>query len=136
MRSIFKALIPLVIIVAIVVVIEILAEQKLTPNFTIETLSSTCISEENDLDIRAEGNSIVIKAPIQTSNPCYAVAGDVKFFGRNIEVDLTAFSKQGICIQCIGEVTGKVVIQNLTKGNYGVKVKTPDRDAITTIMIE
>ena len=132
----YKVLIPLVIVLALVVVIEILTVQKPAPLFTIETISSTCMTENHELDIRAVGNSIVITAPIQTPNPCYSVVGDVKFSGMDIDVDLSAVSKQDVCIQCIGEVTGKVVIQNLTKGIYGVKVKTPDKAAITTIMIE
>lgn len=107
-----------------------------TPNFTIETISSTCLSEQHDLDMRAEGNSIVITAPIQTPNPCYSVVGDVKINGRDIYVDLSAVSKQDTCIQCIGEVTGKVVIQNLTKGTYNIKINTPDKSKTTVIMIE
>ena len=132
----YKVLIPLVIVLALVAVIEILTVQKPAPLFTIETISPTCMAENHELDIRAVGNSIVITAPIQTPNPCYSVVGDVKFSGMDIDVDLSAVSKQDVCIQCIGEVTGKVVIQNLTKGIYGVKVKTPDKAAITTIMIE
>lgn len=135
MRNIYIVL-TLVVVIAVIVVVEILTVQKSIPPFAIETISSTCMSEEHDLDIRAEGNSIVIIAPMQTPNPCYSVAGDVKFSGRDIEVDLSASSKQGICIQCIGEVTGKVGIQNLTKGTYGVKVETPDKATITTVMIE
>jgi len=134
MRNIYIVL-PLVAVIALIVVIAILTVQKSIPSFTIETISSTCMTGEHDLDIRAEGNSIVIIAPIQTPNPCYSVVGDVKFSGRNIEVDLSAVSKQGVCIQCIGEVTGKVVIQNLTKGTYSVKIKTPEKVAITTILI-
>lgn len=126
---------PLVAVIALIVAIETLTVQKSIPPFTIETISSTCMTGEHDLDIRAEGSSIVIIAPIQTANPCYSVVGDVRFSGRDIEVDLSAVSKQGICIQCIGEVTGKVVIQNLTKGSYGVKVKTLDKAMITTVMI-
>jgi len=132
----YKALIPFVVVVAVVVMIELLPVQKSAPSFTIETISSTCMSEEHELDIRGEGNSIVIIAPMQTPNPCYSVAGDVKFSGRDIDVDLSAISKQGVCIQCIGEVTGKVVVQNLTKGTYGLDVRTPDGAAITAIMIE
>lgn len=135
MKILYKTLISLAIVVAIVVVVEILTTRP-TPNFTIETLSASCMTEERDLDIKAERNSIVIIAPVQTPNPCYSVVGGVKFSGRDIEVDLSTVSKQDICIQCIGEVTGKVVIQNLTKGTYGIKVNTPDRAAITTIMIE
>lgn len=126
---------PLVVVIALIVAIEALTVQKSIPPFTIETISSACMSEEHDLDIRAEGDSIVIIAPIQTANPCYSVVGDVKFSGGDIEVDLSAVSKQNVCIQCIGEVTGKVVIQNLTKETYAVKVRTPDKAAITTIMI-
>ena len=136
MRNIHKVVIPLVVVIALIVVIETLTVQKSIPPFTIETISSTCMSEEHDLDIRAEGSSIVIIAPIQTPNPCYSVVGDVKISGQDIEVDLSAVSKQNVCIQCIGEVTGKVVIQNLTKGAYRVEVKFPNKDAITTIMIE
>jgi len=132
----YKALIPFVIVVAVVVMIELLPVQKSAPSFTIETISSTCMSEEHELDIRGEGNSIVITAPIQTPNPCYSVAGDVKFSGRDIEVDLSAISKQGVCIQCIGEVTGKVVIQNLTKEIYAVSVKTPNKATKTIVMVK
>jgi len=131
----YKVLLPLVIVVALVV-IGILYVQKSAPLFTIETISSTCMAEKHELDIRSEGNSIVITAPLQTPNPCYSAVGDVKFSGKDIDVDLSAVSKQDVCIQCIGEVTGKVVIQNLTKGTYEVKVKTLDKAAITTIMVE
>ncbi len=136
MQTIYKVLVPLVIVITLVVAIETLTVQKSIPSFTIETISSTCMTGERDLDIRAEGNSIVIIAPIQTPNPCYSAVGDVKFSGRDIEVDLSAFSKQGTCIQCIGEVIGKVVVQNLTKGSYGIKVATPDKASITTVVIE
>ncbi len=135
MQTIYKVLVPIVVVIVLVVAIEILTVQKSIPPFTIETISSTCMSEEHDLDVRAEGDSIVIIAPMQTPNPCYSVAGDVKFSGRDIEVDLSAVSKQTVCIQCVGEVTGKVVIQNLTKGTYSVKVKTPEKVAITSILI-
>ena len=136
-----KISLPLLGITGVILIITIVILQKSTlpelkSDFTIETISSTCMTEEHDLDIRALGNSIVIIAPIQTPNPCYSIVGDVKFSGRDIEVDLSAVSKQGICIQCIGDVTGKVVIQNLTKGTYGVEVKTPNKAAITTIMVE
>lgn len=136
MQNIFQVLIPLVIVIALVVSIEILTVTKSNPNFSIETISSTCMTEQHDINIKASENSIVIIASVQTSNPCYSVVGDVKFSGNLIEVDLSAVSKQNVCIQCIGEVTGKVVIHNLTKGIYGVEVKTSDKAAITTIMIE
>jgi len=127
---------PLVVVIALIVAIETLTVQKSIPPFTIETISSTCMTGERDLDIRAEGDSIVIIAPIQTPNPCYSVVGDVKFSGRDIEVDLSAVSKKEFCIQCIGEVTGKVVVQNLTKGTYGVKLKIPEKAAMTTVTVD
>ena len=132
-----EVLFPLAIAVAILLVIVSLTQSsKHNPAFTIETISSTCMTEMNDFDIRAEGNSITVIAPIQTPNPCYSVIGDVKFSGRDIDVDLFAVSKQNICIQCTGEVTGKVVIQNLTKGTYDVKVIIPDKTTTKTIIIE
>ena len=136
MRKLHLSLTGLAAVVALIVSVELLASPEVNPAFKIDTVSSACMSEQHDLDIRAVGNSVVITAPMQTPNPCYSIVGDVKFSGRDIEVDLSAASKQEICIQCVGEVTGKVVIQNLTKGGYGVTVKTPDRAAITTIMIE
>ncbi len=136
MRDLYRILFALVIVVAVLVVLKILPTRQSIPDFTIETTSSTCMSEEHALDIRAVGNSIVITAPIQTPTPCYSIVGDVKISVEEIEVDLSTVSKQNACIQCVGEVTGKVIIQNLTKGVYGVKVNTPDKATITTIMIE
>lgn len=131
-----ETLFPLVAVVLIIAIVAISVGPKTIPSFTIETFSSSCVAEGHDLDIRTSGNSVVITAGILTPNPCYSVVGNVKFLGKKIEVDLSAVSKQGYCIQCIGEVTGKVVIQNLTKGTYDVQVKTPDKAQMTTIAIE
>ena len=137
MRNIDKAFASFAIVISIIIIVEMLAvKSPAVPTFTIETVSSTCMTGEQDLDIRAVENSIVIIAPIQTPNPCYSVTGDVKFSGGDIEVELSTVSKQEICVQCIGEVIGKVVIQNLPKGIYGVKLRTPDKALITTITIE
>jgi len=121
MCEICKTLFPLGVIA---IVSFIPKTQSVQPSFTIETISATCVTEINDLDIQAIGNSIVITAPMQTPNPCYSVEGDVKISGNDIEIDLSAVPKQDVCIQCVGEVTGKVVIPNLSKGMYGVDVKT------------
>lgn len=89
------------IIIALVVVVFI--GRETAPNFTIETASAVCSTgEQNDLDIRASGNSIVIMAPVATPNPCYFVVGDVKFGDKDIEVDLNVLPKQDACIQCTG----------------------------------
>lgn len=130
MKNVIEKFILLIIILSLVIVVKeltILTEPKIEPNFTIETISATCMTEKHDLDIKVRESSIVIITPVQTPNPCYSIVGDVKISGNNIEIDLSAFSNQDICIQCVGEVTGKIVIQNLTKENYYVIVKTPDK---------
>lgn len=123
-------------IVAVILALVALFAGKFDNNPSIDTISSTCMTGEHDLDIRAEGNSIVITTPIQTPNPCHVVGGDVKISGREIEVDLHTVPKEGACIECVGEVTGRIVIPDLAKGIYGVKVSAPGKAAITTIMIE
>ena len=132
-----KQLIPLALAILIVsLVLVVISQREPTPVYTIDTYSSACLSEAHDIAISAEGNSIMVIAPMVTPNPCYSASGTVNFIGKEINVELIPLPKQEICVQCIGEVTGKVVIQNLTKGVYGVDVRTPDRAAITTIMIE
>lgn len=120
----------------LVVLLEKQTVKEPSPTFAIETVSSTCMSEPHDLEISAEGKSIVITAPLFTPNPCYSVTGDVRFNGRNVDVDLTPVYRGGVCIQCLGEVTGKVVIQNLSAGSYNVKVTTTNGLATTIVRIE
>ncbi len=106
------------------------------PVWNVETISAECGSVEDvDLDIRAVGNSIVVTAPMQTSNPCYDAAADVSIDGGDILVEIRAESRGGVCIECIGRVVGRVTISNLAPGNYGLDVRTPDKAALTTIMI-
>ena len=136
MKNGFRSLIPLALAILIVSLILVVAlNREPTPIYTVNTFS-VCLSESHDIEIGTEGNSKEIIAPMKTPNPCYSVVGDVKFSGKNIEVDISAVTKQQECIQCIGEVTGRVVIQDLTKGAYDIKVKTPDKATSTTIMIE
>ena len=129
------------ILLAIIVMIMAGSKQTVsTPNFTVETISALCSvsssnSEKSDIQIKAEGNNIVVTAPVKTPTPCYIVAGNVKMTGKNIDIELTPSPKESVCIQCVGEVTAKVVVQNLTKGVYGVKLKIPDRMTTNTVII-
>ncbi len=132
-----KSLIPLAIVILIVsLVLVVISQLEPIPNYTIDTISSACFSEPHDIAISAEKSSIAIVVFMVTPNPCYSASGIVNFTDKEIDVELIPLPKQGVCIQCIGKVTGKVVIQNLTKGAYGIKVKTPDKAQMTTIMIE
>lgn len=126
-----------VIIISILVITSTMNSQPSTNihNFTIETISATCMTEGQNLDVRSDGNSIIISVPIKTPNPCYDVKGDVKINDKNIEVDLSTVAKPEICIGCIGEVTGKVTINNLSKGTYSVKIITPDKSTTTNVEI-
>ncbi len=106
------------------------------PPLTIETLSTKCRSEQTPSDIRAVGNTIIIIEAIETPNPCYEVKGEVTIEGTEIVVKLKPENTGDLCIQCIGEVVGRVTIPNLPMGIYSVKLETPQRAAITTIKVE
>lgn len=124
-------------VVLLVVSAGCLQGSVVEPAWTVETISAGCGTvEDGELDIRAVGSSIVITAPMQTSNPCYDAAADVSFDGSNILVEIRAESRGGVCIECVGKVVGRVTISNLAPGVYGVDVRTPDKAALTTIMIE
>ncbi len=102
-----------------------------------ETLSAECGTVvDGELDIRAVGNSIVITIPMQTSVPCYDAVADVSIDGNAILVEINAESRGEVCIECVGRVVGRVTISNLAPGTYGLDVRTPDKAALTTIMIE
>ena len=103
---------------------------------TTETLSAACLSgERGEMDIRAVGNSIIVIAPIETPNPCYSVSAEATIENGNIKVEMTTRASAEICIQCIGAVTGKVMVPNLAPGLYGLDVRTPSSAATTTITV-
>ena len=55
--------------------------------------------------------------------------------GTEIVVRLEPESRGEVCVQCIGEVVGKVTLPDLPKGIYSVTLQTPESASVTTIRI-
>lgn len=142
MRNILNKLIPLAIVISIVSLTAILTTSKQTPSkpegisFSIGTLSASCLFEPKDLDVRTVNRTLEIIVPMIAETPCYHVVGDVKVADNDIEVFLSMVPSQNYCTQCVGEITGKVVIQNLEKGVYNLRLISPSASGITTVTIE
>lgn len=111
-------------------------ETTVKPEWKVETVSAECATGEGDLDIRAVGTSIIITAPMQTSTPCYDAVADVTMDGNRIVVEIGAVTQGVICVECVGEVVGRVTISNLAAGSYTVDVRAREKAALTTILID
>lgn len=102
---------------------------------TTETLSAKCKVAETPSVIQAVDNTIIITAGVVTPTPCYEIKGSVKIEGTEIVVRLEPESRGEVCVQCIGEIVGKVTIPDLPRGIYSVTLQTPESASITTIRI-
>ncbi len=102
---------------------------------TTETLSAKCKVAETPSAVQVEGNTIIITAGLVTPTPCYEMKGNVKIEGTDIVVRLEPQSKGEVCMQCIGEVVGRVTVPDLPPGIYSVTLQTPESASITTIRV-
>ena len=102
---------------------------------TTETLSAKCKVAGTPSDIQAVDNTIIITAGVVTPTPCYEIKGSVKIEGTEIVVRLEPESRGEVCVQCIGEIVGRVTIPDLPRGIYSVTLQTPESASITTIRI-
>lgn len=101
-----------------------------------ESLQAACLSgERGAIEVRAAGSSIIITAPIQTPTPCYDVSGEAAMEGRSIRVVFRTAAKPGICVQCLGLVTGRATLSGIAPGSYEVEVTTPGGTERTTVTL-
>ncbi len=131
--------IPVIILVLFSIAFALLSKTNGNERYIISTDSSSCSSGAMDeINIRPEGSSVTIFVPLTTPNPCYIVGGNVNFVDGRIDVNIFPVpSKEStVCIQCIGEITGKVLIQNLEKGSYVITIKTPNKSINATVVVE
>ncbi|MBI2084293.1 MAG: hypothetical protein HYT70_01615 [Candidatus Aenigmarchaeota archaeon] len=134
-----KYLVPVaLLLIGVSIVLFLVSQNGVTSSYSIKTISQTCFTEPHDLDVRGESNSIIITAPMSTPNPCYYAGGNVDFRNGDINVRLIPFPEGGVqvCVQCIGEIVGEVVVQNLSSGVHEVNVTTPDRTVTTSITVK
>lgn len=135
-KNLRRFLIPLVIVL-IIINFALSSTSKSTKEFAykVETISASCMIFENEPDIRAVGNSIQIIFPMNASTPCYSANATATFSQGTFRVKFYTEELSRVCVQCIGEIVGKVMISDLKPGNYGVDVQGLGKALITTIMI-
>lgn len=105
------------------------------PRISFETMSAGCKSGDTQGDIRTDGNTIIVTEAVTTPNPCYKIRGKVKIEGTDIVVRLEPENEGELCIQCVGEIIGKVSVSGLQSGMYSVRVELPERVVTTSIKI-
>jgi hypothetical protein len=134
-----KAVIWVAVVVVVLVLISSLQNLSKGERFTyqIETIANKCTFDVSPVqEINVIENSIVITMPIQTPTPCYDVKGTVSSQGNDIVIDLKTKRVGDICVECVGVVTARVTISNLSDGTYNLQVKTPDKSIIKTVNVE
>lgn len=112
-------------------------QQPDQPRFTIETISAQCQTglPSAESEIRTEGSAVIITEVLQAPTPCFEVQGEVKIEDGKIMVRLYAEERQGICIQCFAELTGRVTISSLPSGEYSLELETPRRRTVIPLKI-
>lgn len=126
---------------AIAIVAAVILLQPVTQRgkyvYQIETISNTCTFDVYpQQNATVSGSTLTLVVPIQTPTPCYDVNGTVNFSGSDIFVNLQTEKRGQVCVDCIGEVVGKVTISNLDRGDYSVHVTAPDKSVTQQVKIE
>ncbi len=106
------------------------------PPYTVETLTAACQSRPVLPEIRVAGNSVILTEAIQTPNPCYTIRGHVEMTDHHLDVELYPVRREEVCVQCIGELVGRITITDLPAGDYSVTLRTRQRETNTTITIK
>ena len=106
------------------------------PQVGFDTLSAKCKSAESSSEVMVDGDNILIIEAIETPNPCYRLVGDVKLDKMEISVRFELEPSNKLCIQCTGEIIGKVTIPHLINGTYLITIHTPDGASRTETLIK
>ena len=117
--------------------VSLSAESPVRPDFFVETISASCQSQPLlSTNVTVEGRTVTITDALMTPNPCYTMEASVEIRGEELHVKFFPKQRKGMCVQCLGEVVGKVTIPDLPTGDYTVTVWNRQRSSKTTIRIE